>query len=412
MDNPRNDLMQIYEAGVYRVRGFDAVKGYFETHRLLHNVYLVAIGKAAAAMSLGALDIAGEKVIDGLVITKHGHVDDDLVKCQRIECIESDHPVPGDNTLHAGRRLIAYLSQRADGDAHFLFLLSGGASSLVEVPSDGIKIDDLRRLNKELLAGGLDINQINRVRRGLSRIKGGRLARYLNRCATLSLMISDVPGDDLGTIGSGLLTPVRETVNPDAYPPIVRELLGRATLVDVPDQAEFKAIKSQVVACLDDAKKACGDKSAKLGYEEIYLGSSFIEGDVEQVAIKLYQELITSHGVILIWGGEPTVKLPVSPGRGGRNQQLALAVALKIKGNSLAYFLSAGTDGTDGPTDDAGALIDGETIARGEEKGFDVKDCLHRADAGSFLAASGDLITTGPTGTNVMDLMIGFVSNS
>ncbi len=411
MNGPRESLRRVYAAGVRRVRGFDAVCDYLDAHPAAHPsshpLHLVAIGKAASAMTLGALAACGGRIADGLVITKHGHLDHALARHRRIACVESDHPVPGDNTLRAGERLLAYLDEHADGDAHFLFLLSGGASSLVEVPPPGVGLDDLRSLTGQLLASGFDINRMNRVRRALSGIKGGRLAAHLKRCPTLSLLISDVPGDDPGVIGSGLLTPVRESVDADEYPGAVRELLARAELVPVPDAAEFNAIEAHIVACLDDAKDACVSAASSMDCKVI-AASKFIEGDVAEVATRLCGQLRNSNGEVLIWGGEPTVKLPAEPGRGGRNQQLALAVALQIKGEPGLYFLSAGTDGTDGPTDDAGALVDGASVKLGEAQGFDAKDCLRRADAGAFLEASGDLITTGPTGTNVMDLMIGF----
>lgn len=408
LDSTREDLIQIYESGVRRVRGFDAVKRYLDARHLGHDVHLVAIGKAASAMTLGALAAEDERIIDGLVITKHGHVEPDLARYQRIECIESDHPVPGQATLYAGRRLLAYLSQRVGGNARFLFLLSGGASSLVEVPATGVELEDLRGLTHKLLASGLDIHRINRVRRVLSGIKGGRLAGYLHRCPTLSLMISDVPGDDPGAIGSGLLTRVEDAIDPDDYPPFARRILERAELIDLPVTDAFKNIESSLIACLEDAKQACDAAAVGLGYQKCRVGAGLVEGDVGAVASKLYREIATLPDTLLIWGGEPTVRLPDAPGRGGRNQQLALAMALKIKGDRQACFLSAGTDGTDGSTDDAGAVVDGASVARGEAAGLSAEDCLQRADAGTFLEASGDLLHTGPTGTNVMDLMIGY----
>ena len=403
--------MRIYESGVRRVRGFDAVKRHLDTRRSSHDGHLVAIGKAASAMALGALAVEGRRIVDGLVITKRDHVDQDLEKYRRIECIESDHPVPGENTLYAGRRLLEYLSLRAREQARFLFLLSGGASSLVEVPVKGMGLEDMRNLTRQLLASGLDITRMNRIRRALSGIKGGRLARHLHRCPTLSLMISDVPEDDPGVIGSGLLTRVQETVDPGDYPPFVGQLLERVELVGLPDEDEFECIESSIVACLEDAKSACRETAGNLGYRDQHLDADFVDGDVEAVAGKLYRKIIASQDTVLIWGGEPTVKLPEHAGRGGRNQQLALAMALRIKDRPRTYFLSAGTDGTDGPTEDAGALVDAATVSRGEAGGFDAEDCLRRADAGTFLEASGDLIRTGPTGTNVMDLMIGYAGS-
>jgi glycerate 2-kinase len=401
----RNDLLQIYQAGLIRVSGFDAVNRYLERQPLKGEFRLIAIGKAAASMSLGALTAAGDIIKAGLVITKHGHLDAQLNSYPQVRGLEADHPVPGEASLAAGAALLEFIEQ-SPADSRFLFLISGGASSLAEVLADGMDLETLRKLTDALLAGGLSITKMNQVRRGISRIKGGRLASYLERRETLCLLISDVPGDDPAVIGSGPLVNVRDTATLSGLPDNITGLLGKTKLVPAPPSEDFQSINVQVIANLDDAKKAAAAEAKGLGYEAT-VHSEFLEDDAEQAARRLSSQLADARAGVHVWGGETAVRLPSNPGRGGRNQHLALAAALELKGREDLYLLAAGTDGTDGPTEDAGALIDGDTIARGEAAGLDAKDYLRRADGGTFLEATGDLIRTGPTGTNVMDLVIG-----
>jgi hydroxypyruvate reductase len=174
-----------------------------------------------------------------------------------------------------------------------------------------------------------------------------------------------------------------------------------------PDDVCFQKVTREIVATLDNAKSATVDAAKKLGYEAV-IESAFVSGDAVETGTRLANKLLQFEpGTVHVWGGETTVTLPESPGRGGRNQSMALAAALMLQGHAGLWLLAAGTDGTDGPTDDAGALVDGGTIARGEQAGRDAKQSLARADAGNFLEASGDLLQTGPTGTNVMDIMLG-----
>ena len=402
----RQALVSIYRAGLARVRGFDAVAGFFSQNPLSHTMYLVAAGKAASSMTLGAVHACPDKVADGLVITKHGHLEQELADDGRFRCIESDHPVPGENTLQAGRVLTAYLKARAAPGAYFLFLLSGGASSLVEILPEGMTLQDLETVNQGLLSSGMDIAQMNAVRRSFSQIKGGRLAGRLEGCHVLNLLVSDVPGDDPAVIGSGLLTPSRDTIDLSHCPRHVRQLLERFDSVETPDDASFDLITTHVIACLDDAKQCALEHAQQHGFDAA-LVPEFLQGDAETAATRICRQLSEQRGRMLIWGGETSVVLPSRPGRGGRNQHLALAAASLMQGKDGFYLLAAGSDGTDGPTQDAGGLIDGGTVARGTQAGFDAAKSLHCADSGTFLEASDDLLQTGPTGTNVMDLAIG-----
>jgi glycerate 2-kinase len=401
----RNDLLYIYQAALARVSGFDAVKRHLEREPLRGEYRLVAIGKAAASMAFGALTASGETIKAGLVITKHGHLDAGLDKYPHVRCLESDHPVPGEASLTAGAALLEFIEE-SPKDTRFLFLISGGASSLAEVLAEGMDLTKLRQLTDALLAGGLDITKMNQVRRGISRIKGGRLASYLKNRQATCLLISDVPGDDPAVIGSGPLVLSQNDAKPSDLPDTIRRLLSGTKLISAPDADVFKSITVQIIAKLEDAKQAAAVEAQRLGYSaSVY--PEFLEGDAEQSAKLLSGRLIEAPTGVHIWGGETAVTLPSKPGRGGRNQHLALAAALELQGKEGLYLLAAGTDGTDGPTEEAGALVDGDTVSRGEVDGLVAKEYLRRADAGTFLEASGDLIRTGPTGTNVMDLVIG-----
>ena len=365
---------------------------------------MAAVGKAACAMAQGAQDALGSRILDALIVTKKGHAEP-----LPWPVLEAGHPLVDETSLEAGRRLLAFVD-RIPKDASVLVLISGGASALVEALPPEINLDQFQKINRWVLGSGLDINDYNRIRRRLSRLKGGRLAKLLSPRRVLCLVVSDVPGNDLRAIGSGPLVAdedLRRPLTLRDLPDFITEALKHMPPAPAPDDACFQNVKREIVATLDNAKSAAADAAKQLGYEAL-MESAFIAGDAMEAGARLAKKLLRSEpDAIHIWGGETTVMLPESPGRGGRNQSLALAAAMMLQGHDDAWFLAAGTDGTDGPTDDAGALVDGGTVARGEQAGLDARQSLARADAGSFLEASGDLIQTGPTGTNVMDIMLG-----
>lgn len=406
-DKPREDLIKIFNAGLERVKGRGAVCEYLKNAPLdAQQTHLVAIGKAAASMTLGAMDILGERVVSGLLITKHNHLDYALTTYPQITCLESDHPVPGRASLVAGQALLKYLARHAQNDACIIFLLSGGTSSLVEVLAEGADLDDLKDLTQLLLAHGLDIQKINAVRRSISRIKGGRLATFLNGAQTLVLLISDVPGDNPGVIGSGLLTAVHDAVEYADYPTAVIDILNRIDTVAVPCAETFDAVQTRIVACLEDAKADCREAAIAMGYSA-RCANCFVEGDTLVAAKRIVKEVLDAPEQVLIFGGETCLVLPPEPGAGGRNQHLALAAALMLAHTQGIYLLSAGTDGTDGPTAAAGGLVDSTTLSRGKAAGLDAQQSLAAADSHTYLSAIGDALISGPTGTNVMDLIIG-----
>ncbi|MCR4347507.1 MAG: DUF4147 domain-containing protein [Sulfuricaulis sp.] len=404
MNDSRKKLLQIFQSALAAVNGRACVRERLKERPLPGKVYMVAVGKAACAMAQGAQDVMGNLIADALIITKKGHAE-----ALPWPVLEAGHPLVDESSLEAGRKLLVFVD-RIPKDASVLVLISGGASALVEVLPSQISLDQFQEINRWILGSGLDINDYNRIRRRLSRLKGGRLAKLLYPRRVLCLVVSDVPGNDLRAIGSGPLVAdedMRRPLTVRGLPDFITEALKHMPPAPAPDDVCFQNVKREIVATLDNAKSAALEAAKELGYLAM-LETGFISGYALEAGARLAKKLLRSEpGTVHIWGGETTIRLPESPGRGGRNQSLALAAAMMLRGHDDAWFLSAGTDGTDGPTDDAGALVDGGTIARGEQSGLNAEQMLARADAGSFLEASGDLIQTGPTGTNVMDIMLG-----
>jgi hydroxypyruvate reductase len=260
-----------------------------------------------------------------------------------------------------------------------LFLISGGSSALVEVLADGVTLDDLRTLNERGFAAGWDIARLNTERARLSRLKGGGIARLLAGRRASALFISDVPGDDTRIIGSGLLGPA-----PDGPDAVVRSVLANAS------HASHGAAEAAGAHGLDLECRA-----------------ERFDGEAADVAARFVTALRATPTDGLIWVGESTVQLPARAGRGGRNTHLALAAARMLRADEKLLILAAGTDGTDGPTEDAGAIVDAGTIERAELAGVDTEKAFREFDSGTALEASGDLVHTGATGTNVGDILIG-----
>ena len=403
---PRLRLLDIYRAALAAVNGERCVREALSSVTFDEDVAVVAIGKAADSMLQGALAALATQVADVLCVGKErpGAAAD-----ARGRYLQAGHPLPDERSLAAGAALLDFIHRQPAGRP-MLFLLSGGASALVEVLPDGVGLDDLQRVNAWLLASGWPIDAMNPLRKSLSCIKGGRLAQRLAGRPVLNLMISDVPGDAPHVIGSGLLV-ADPAAGPAGFAPPgwIRELQAHAPPAPTVDDACFRHIDTRIVANLDRALRAAADAADGCGVPVI-LHREFLGGDARATGVVLARQLCESPPALHIWGGETTVSLPSEPGRGGRNQQLALAAACGLAGRDGHWLLAAGTDGSDGPTDDAGALVDGGTLARGRNDGGTALACaetaLERADAGGFLARSGDLIRTGPTGTNVMDLVL------
>ena len=367
--------------------------------------FALAVGKAAPAMMAGAFDVLGAGIERALVITKHGHAGDGLDPGWPVAVVESSHPVPDESCLAAGRALVDFVDA-IPADAEALALVSGGASALVELLPEGFDASDLARVNSYLLAAGHPIGAINRVRKRISRIKGGRLARRLAAGRTLNLAISDVPGDDPKVIGSGLLVAHSDgdiAIDGLDLPPWLVEMGRQAPPLSGADVS--RRVQTELVARPADARSAAAAVYRAAGVEVVE-HPALLEGDAFEVGRQVGDAIAKGDPAAHVWASETTVVLPPDPGRGGRCQSLALAAALEIREHPGTCVLAAGTDGTDGPGDDAGAIVDAGTVVRGVAAGLDPERCLRAADAGTFLEASGDLVHTGPTGTNVMDLVV------
>jgi glycerate 2-kinase len=399
----RRQLLSLYRVALNAVSGEAAVTQFLKGNPINERSSVVAIGKAAAAMMRGAEQALGERLRSGLVITKQGHSDPGL-DTARIVQLESAHPVPDATSLVAGDALLDFLAA-LPADEPLLFLLSGGASALAEVLPPGMTTEQLTELNGWLLASGLPIREMNAIRQRLSCIKGGKLIPYLKGRRCTQLLLSDVPGDELSVIGSGPLipqtTPVPITV---ALPVWLQPLLASQTSTPINDDTN---IESHIIASNEQAREALAAAAQPVGVE-VHNYPGHFQGDAETLAVQFCETLQQGATGLHLWGGESSVQLPEHTGLGGRNQHLALAAARYLSGHDNLLLLAAGTDGSDGPTEDAGALVDGGTVQRGEWEGMSALEALEAADAGRFLEASGDLIQTGPTGTNVMDLVIGW----
>lgn len=398
----RRKLLEIYQAALQAVVGDRVVTAWFKEHPLEGEWAVLAIGKAAGAMVQGARAGLGEGLREVLVITKAGH---SCLARPGESWLEGGHPVPDVRSLAAGSALLDFLEHLPEGRS-LLVLLSGGASALVEVLPDGVDGGQLAEVNAWLLASGLDIAAINQVRKGLSLIKGGRLASYLGQRSCVQLLISDVPGDDPRLIGSAPLLASGQTAPAlPGLPEWITRICQQAPPLPDDKDPGLAHIESHLIANNRMACEAAANRAAALGLA-VYWDQRVYEGDVVQLADEILATVRDGPPGVYIRGGEATVRLPPNPGRGGRNQHLVLLMAQRLAGVDNILLLVAGTDGSDGPTSDAGAIVDGQTVLRAEQEGFSASWALAHADAGRLLEASGDLIATGPSGSNVMDLLI------
>jgi len=274
-----------------------------------------------------------------------------------------------------------------------------------------VTLDNWQRVNAWLLGSGLDIHAMNAVRKRLSCIKGGRLLDSLQGRTAEVLLISDVPGDDPASIGSGPLSPCDVAALPEVLPDWLRDLLDAAPPQPWVDDPRWALVESRILAsnatALDGAVRAAFCLRLPIHRHDV-----FLRGDAAGAGVWLARQLVDGPPGMHLWGGETTVNLPEQPGRGGRNQHLALSAALQLAGRAGITLLTAGTDGTDGPTEDAGACVDGATVAAMRAAGIDPEHALCRADSGTALAAVDALVRTGPTGTNVMDVVLALVEPS
>lgn len=400
-DPRRRFLLDLFARGLAAVDGRARTRAALEASAADPRAWILAVGKAAPAMTLGALDALPGWRGRALVVSRGDHFGSGLEGRPGVTCLAAGHPVPDERSLAAGAASLEFAAAVPRG-TRVLLLVSGGASSLLEVPAAGVSLDDLRRFNAWALASGRAIGEVNALRRRLSAVKGGRLLGQLAHADVEGYAISDVPGDDPAVIGSGLLAASPGDPLPRDLPAWLRDLLARAR---APASAS-PACPVTLVGRLEEALDAIA-RAADAAGVRVHRASGRLAGDAAVAAAAAVRALREGGERLYLAGGETTVRLPPEPGLGGRNQHLALEAALRIAGDERLLLLAAGTDGNDGNTDDAGALVDGETVARAASLGCDAAECLSRADSGRLLDATGDLVHTGPTGTNVGDLLLG-----
>jgi hydroxypyruvate reductase len=386
-------------------------------------IFVVGAGKASAAMAQAAEQALGRRITGGWINTKDGHG----APLARITVHEASHPVPDARGVEGARRIAEIAAQAGEGDL-LLCLISGGGSALLPLPMPPVTLEDKQETTRLLLACGATIHEINAVRKHLSAIKGGRLARLAWPAHVLSLLLSDVIGDPLDVIASGPTAPDTSTFASawavvEKYglagkiPAAARELLqqglaGKVEETPKPDDPCFRRVTNRIVGSNRLAVDAAVRKARELGYRPLVL-STTIEGETRDIAAMhaaIAREIVAAGRparppVCVISGGETTVTLR-GGGLGGRNQEFALAAAIALEGVPGVLVFSAGTDGTDGPTPAAGAMADGATVSRAAALGLDARRMLAANDSYHFFEPLGDLVVTGPTGTNVMDVRL------
>jgi glycerate 2-kinase len=387
------------------------------------NVYVIGAGKAAAAMAAAVEEILEENITVGIVNVKYSHTR----PLKKIRCNEAGHPVPDESGLRGSQQIVELLRQTGANDL-VICLISGGGSALLPYPAEGLTLDDEKNLTREMLRCGATIQEINALRKHVSRVKGGRLAQLVYPSSLLTLILSDVIGDDLGSIASGPTVPDRSTFDDclevvDRY--AIRNTIPASVLVylekgargereETPkaDDPVFQRTKNVIIASNRVALEAAAREADELGYNSLILSSS-MEGETKEVAkvhAAVAREICQADKPIakpacVISGGETTVTIQ-GQGLGGRNQEFVLSAIIEIDGLEDVVILSGGTDGTDGPTDAAGALGDGMTARRARSMSLDARKHLRNNDAYHFFEPLGDLLMTGPTFTNVMDLRL------
>lgn len=368
-------------------------------------IRLAGMGKASVAMVSAALELLADDVTDGLVVTK-----DEPVAPEPIRTLYGSHPVPDARSVDAGAALWKFAQESTDQDL-VLFFLSGGASALAEHLEEGVSLDDLRRATEKLLASGQPIEVINGIRARVSRIKGGGLGGAFRGATVVVVVLSDVVSGRLEAVGSGPFTEPRnlnlsdELI--DAMPEAIRTEIRSSGLIRRPRLA----VPHCVVGSVSVAVHAAADAARELGLE-VFAFQDPLQGEAREMArqvLTLTEKVNRNRpegGYCVVLGGECTVRLR-GKGKGGRAQEMALAAAPRLDQLGGDYaFLAAGTDGSDGPTDAAGGIVDPGSLARAREQGQEARNALASNDSYAFLSACGGLIRTGPTGSNVNDICL------
>ncbi len=441
MDNLRAAARKIFRAALSAVDPYRAVCGYlavennvlslgskqeklrqFNLNRF-KRIFVFGAGKAVVPMAAACEQILKKRINSGLVITKYGHTG----PLKYIAAVEGGHPIPDKAGQNGAKNILALLKE-SQADDLIIFLTSGGCSALMPLPSPPISLTEKQRLTNLLLRSGATIKEINAVRKHISLTKGGNLAAVAHPSTVINLVFSDVVRDDLDVIGSGPFVPDSSTFR-DAWailekynlvsrsPHSLIELLraglqGKVKETPKPRQPCFRKVHNVIIGNNLLALKAAETKANSMGFQTLIL-SSQLQGEARQLA-KFYAAIaaeILKSGypctppICILAGGEPTVTIKGN-GLGGRNTELALAFAIEIQGLTRIAFLSGATDGTDGPTDAAGAIVTGRTYQGARKKEIHAEDYLRQNDSYIFFKKAGGLLMTGPTRTNVMDVHI------
>lgn len=387
-----------------------------------NNIYLIAVGKAGALMAKEMELILGDYITDGLVVVKYGHGS----KLQKLKLIEAGHPLPDQNGVEATKQILK-IANRAEEKDLVICLISGGASALMADFPEGTTLNDLILTNELLVKSGADIKEINAVRKHLSGVKGGQLAKAIYPAATVSLILSDVIGDPVDVIASGptcgdkssfadALDVIEKYGLLGKLPPVITQYIhtgvaGQILETPKPGDIIFSKVQNFIIGNNKMALEAARRKALEFGYAA-YVVPTKLEGDYKSVAKQVLKAIDEYRNwfkeikpICLLFGGEPTVKV-TGNGLGGRNQHLALYCATKIAEKQNITILCAGTDGTDGPTDAAGAEVNSKTYENALINNIDPEKYLNDSDSYHFFEQHGGHIKTGSTGTNVMDMII------
>lgn len=425
----RDDVLACLRASISAVDPARLVRDHLAGNPLVADaVRVVAIGKAAGTMASGAHEVLGDRFAECVIIAPP---DVEIPAIPRAQIFRGGHPIPNEEGEAGARRILELATELKDDDV-LLCLISGGGSALMTLPPPGVTLDEVRQTTDLLLRAGADIRELNSVRKHLDQLKGGRLARAAAPARTIGLVLSDVAGDPLDVIASGPLSPDPTTFRTAVGVLTAYELQGRlpgavrrhldagvnGEVEESPGEGDpaFENVEVHVVGSNRIAAAAARREAERRGYATLLLTTT-MRGEarhVGQVLASIGEEVRRSGHPIaapacILAAGETTVTVR-GDGRGGRNQELALAAAIELQGRDGIVVGSIGTDGIDGPTDAAGAIVDGSTLARGTAAHVDAHEALSRNDAYPFLRATHDLLITGPTGTNVMDIQVVLVS--
>ena len=413
--NHKDVLKGIFRAAIAAVDPLQILKDHLPEPPKGRTIVLGA-GKAAAAMAKAVEDHWTGKIDDGLVVTRYDHG----LPCERIEVVEAAHPVPDAKGQQAAQRILEKV-QGLTADDLVLCLISGGGSAIMTIPGDGLTLADKQAVNKALLKSGANISEMNCVRKHLSAIKGGRLAAAAYPARVVSLLISDVPGDDPSVIASGptVADPttredalaVLKKYRIDASPAVFARLNDPACETPKPGDPRLARSETRMLGTPQKALEAAAAAARAAGYTPMILGD--LEGEARDVALVHagIARQVARHGqpgkapLALISGGETTVTVR-GQGRGGRNAEFLLALAVALDGHAGIHAAAGDTDGIDGTEDNAGAVLGPDSIARAAAKGLSAKAMLADNDGYGFFSALGDLIVTGPTRTNINDIRV------